>query len=265
MFPVGTNYTCEDRQKFIQNRLNHAKCQCKVSAQTILYIHTKSTTNLLGVLASIRVLSLLNTSSNTSAVLVAGRVSNTSRSPDAPGTVDAVGAGDQVTAAELEVVLVVDGPAGALRVLGGGLGAGGVADFSLACMYSISIRWLLNIIEWVLELWNELTHTRSVNIELLGRSRLVIEIESTILNVESSRLLLRTSAAGVLGRKTSEEAALGGVETGVLHSAAGVDGDDAEGLLAGVFSLGGGKSRDGGGGRGGEDEILELHFDGVVF
>lgn len=44
-----------------------------------------------------------------------------------------------------------------------------------------------------------------------------------------------------------------------------MDGDDAEGLLAGVFSLGGGKSRDGGGGRGGEDEVLELHFDGVVF
>ena len=44
-----------------------------------------------------------------------------------------------------------------------------------------------------------------------------------------------------------------------------MDGDDAEGLLAGVFSLGSGKSRDGGGGRGGEDEVLELHFDGVVF
>lgn len=44
-----------------------------------------------------------------------------------------------------------------------------------------------------------------------------------------------------------------------------MDGDDAEGLLAGVLSLGGGKSRDGGSGRGSEEEVLELHFDGVVF
>lgn len=44
-----------------------------------------------------------------------------------------------------------------------------------------------------------------------------------------------------------------------------MDGDDAEGLLAGVFSLGSGKSRDGGSGRGSEEEVLELHFDGVVF
>ena len=103
--------------------------------QKSYYIYTKAIiTNLLSVLAPIRVLSLLNTSSNPSAVLVAGRVSNTSRSPDAPGAVDAVGAGDQITAAELEVVLVVDGPASALRVLGSGLGAGGVADLSLACI-----------------------------------------------------------------------------------------------------------------------------------
>lgn len=141
MFLEEANYTCEDRQKLNQNRLNHA---INANAKYLLkpyYIHTKTTTNLLSILASIRVLSLLNTSSNTSAVLVSSRVSNTSRSPDAPGAVDAVGTGDQITATELEVVLVVDGPAGALRVLGCGLGAGGVADFSLACMY-ISIRWL---------------------------------------------------------------------------------------------------------------------------
>ena len=113
-------------------------------------------------------------------------------------------------------------------------------------------------------MWKELTHTRPVNVELLGSSRLVVEIESTILDVESSRLLLRTSAAGVLGRKASEEAALGRVEAGVLHTAAGMDGDDTKGLLAGVFRLGGGKSRDGGSGRSGESEVLELHFDGVV-
>ena len=132
VFPVGTNYTCEERQKSNHDRLNHAKIpmQSICSYHSIIYKNT----NLLGVLATVRVASLLNPSSNTSAVLVSSRVRNISRSPDAPGTVDAVGAGDQVTAAELEVVLVVDGPAGALRVLGSGLGTGGVADLSLACI-----------------------------------------------------------------------------------------------------------------------------------
>lgn len=42
------------------------------------------------------------------------------------------------------MVLVVDGPASALRVLGGGLGAGGVADLSLACIPLASIYFAYN-------------------------------------------------------------------------------------------------------------------------
>ena len=142
LFLVRTNYTCEERQKSNHDRLNHAKIpmQSICSYHSIIYKNT----NLLGVLATVRVASLLNPSSNTSAVLVSSRVSNTSRSPDAPGTVDAVVAGDQITATELEVVLVVDGPAGALRVLGCGLGAGGVADLSLACIPLASIYFAYN-------------------------------------------------------------------------------------------------------------------------
>ena len=116
-------------------------------------------------------------------------------------------------------------------------------------------------------MWKELTHTRPVNVELLGSSRLVVEIESTILDVESSRLLLRTSAAGVLGRKTSEEAALGGVEARVLHATAGMDSDNAESLVSRLSLVlsGSREGRDGGGSRGSEEEVLEVHSDGGVF
>lgn len=89
--------------------------------------------HLLRVLASIRVLRLLHPRSNSNTLLVTSRVGNTRIGPDAPGTVDAVGAGNQITTAELQVVLRVDSPAVVLGVLGGGLGAGGIANLSLAC------------------------------------------------------------------------------------------------------------------------------------
>jgi hypothetical protein len=98
-----------------------------------------SRSHLLGVKTAVRVGNILNTSSDADAVLVAGGVGNAGISPDAPGTVDAVGAGDQVLAAELEVVLVVDGPTLALGVLRGGLSAGGVADLTLACRVPVSV------------------------------------------------------------------------------------------------------------------------------
>lgn len=105
------------------------------------------------------------------------------------------------------------------------------------------------------------THTGTVNKELLQSTRLVIEVETTIPDVESSVVLVRTRAAGVLIRETSEEAALGSVPGSVLVWAAGEDGGDAKGLLAGIFSLGSGKSRGSGCSAGSEGECLKLHLD----
>lgn len=97
-----------------------------------------SRSHLLGVNTAVGVRGLLDTSSDADAVLVAAGIGNTRIGPDAPGTVDAVGAGDQVLAGELEVVLVVDCPAGALGVARCGLSAGGVADLTLACRVPVS-------------------------------------------------------------------------------------------------------------------------------
>lgn len=128
-----------------------------------------------------------------------------------------------------------------------------------------------------------LTHAGTVNVELLGGEVGLVEEESTVLDVESGRLLLGASAAGVLRLQAGEEAALGGVPGGVLDGITGVDGEDVEGLLAegssrgrGGGSSGGdggggngraaggrGESSSSGSGRGGEDEVLELH-DGRV-
>lgn len=48
------------------------------------------------------------------------------------GAVDAVGAGDEASAVEREVAVLVDLEALTLRVAGRGLGAGGVAELALA-------------------------------------------------------------------------------------------------------------------------------------
>lgn len=72
-------------------------------------------------------------SRNTNTVLVASWVRNTRAGPDAPSPVNAVRASNQIAAAELEVVALVDCPPGAFGVLGSRLGTGGVADFPLAC------------------------------------------------------------------------------------------------------------------------------------
>lgn len=72
-----------------------------------------------------------------------------------------------------------------------------------------------------------------------------------MVDVESGSLLLGAGAAGILRRKSGENAALGSVEAGILHSRARVDGDDIESL-----GLGGGSSSRGGRERSSEDDVL---------
>lgn len=101
------------------------------------------------------------------------------------------------------------------------------------------------------------THAGTINIDLLGSGGLVIQEQNTVIDVESGLLLLGASAAGPLVRQTSEDAALSGVESSVLNTAPGVDGNDTEGL-----GLGGRGSRGNGADTGGEGEVLKLHFGG---
>lgn len=87
---------------------------------------------LLGVTTSIGVGGLLDTGGDANTVLVASRVLNPSRGPDGPGSVNAVGASNQVLVGKLKVSLL-DGPPLALGVLGCRLGARRVSDLALAC------------------------------------------------------------------------------------------------------------------------------------
>jgi hypothetical protein len=87
--------------------------------------------HLLGVNAAIGVGGLLNARSDADAVLVAARVRDSGRGPDRPGAVNAVGAGNQIIASELQVA-VLESPSLTLGVLGGRLSASGVSDLSLA-------------------------------------------------------------------------------------------------------------------------------------
>lgn len=207
---------------------------------------------LLGVVATIGVGGLLHTGGNTDAVLVSSGVLDSGRSPDRPGSVDTVRAGDQVFLRKLKVV-VLDSPALALGVLGGGLGASGVSNLSLA--YDATSRL---VISWKQSAGRGRTHSGPVNENLLRGSRLVVEVEGTVVDVESGGLLLGTGTAGILGGETGEEAALGGIECRVLYRRGRVNGDDIESLglsCRGSSGAGGQRSRN--------ENVLELHDGGV--
>lgn len=92
---------------------------------------------LLGVDATVRVGSRLESSGNANAVRVPSRVGHASICPDRPSAVNAVGAGNQVVAGELEVS-ILGCPALTLGVLGSGLSTSGVSDLTLACSVMIS-------------------------------------------------------------------------------------------------------------------------------
>lgn len=153
------------------------------------------------------------------------------------------------------MVVLVDGPALAFTVLGGGLSAGGVSDLALACDKSIRISKKYFLLHDRKE--DKHTHAGAVNVELLGSLRLVVQVESTVVKEEGGGLVLGVGAASVLALEAGKDAAKGGVEGSILNTAAGVDGDDAEGLVGG--SVGG---RESGGSSGGEDQVLELHLEG---
>jgi len=91
--------------------------------------------DLLGVQAAVGVGNLLNPGSNANAVFVASRVRNSSGGPDRPSPVDAVGAGNQIVASELQVS-IFDCPSLALGVLRSRLGTSSISDLSLACRWN---------------------------------------------------------------------------------------------------------------------------------
>lgn len=115
--------------------IEHEKVQSLFVQRIALHVQPRQSSGekppSLGVEAAVRVRSFLNSCSNTNTVLVATRVSNSSRCPDGPGTVNAVRTSNQVLASKLEVSLL-DSPSLPFRVLGSGLSTGRVADQALA-------------------------------------------------------------------------------------------------------------------------------------
>lgn len=101
------------------------------------------------------------------------------------------------------------------------------------------------------------THAGTVDVDLLGSGGSVVEVESAVLDVEGGGLLLGAGTAGTLVGETGEQAALGRIEAGVLDTAAGVYGDDTEGVRLG--GLGGGHGGGGGSSRGSNEEAREVH------
>lgn len=147
------------------------------------------------------------------------------------------------------MVAVVDGPAGALSIAGASLVASGVSQLALAFI-------LLAIDIHVEGNWKDRTHAGAVDIDLLGAARGAVEEQSLVLDVEGGETVIRALAGRVLARQTSEKAALGGVEAGVLDTRARVDGNQAKGLG------GGSRLRGCSEGHGGSDgERVELHGD----
>lgn len=212
-------------------------------------LYTDITEPHLRVSAGNRLLALLDTSSDTNAVLVATRVGHSSRDPDAVGATNAVGAGDEVAAIELQVVALVDGPAGALSIAGTGLAASGISELTLAC---IPLAFDIHLGKGI----RGRTHAGAVDIGLLGAARGAVEEQSFILDVEGGETIIGALAGSVLATKTSEKAALGRVEAGVLNTRARVDGDEAKGLGGGSRLRGGSEGH-----RGSDGERGELHSD----
>lgn len=202
-------------------------------------------------------------SSNANAILVATRVSDTRGGPDAVAV--GTGAGDEAGSVELEVA-ILDGPALALGVLGSGLDTDGVANLALAC--DIVSLWCTFLgYGWKASR----THAGAVNVDLLGTSGVIVDVENTVVDIETGLL-----AAVALVLKASDQATLGGAEASVLDTATGVNGDDAE-EVRGISGRGGrrGRSRSGGAvsgrGSGGssndggsESKVLELHFESLM-
>jgi uncharacterized membrane protein YgcG len=177
------------------------------------------------------------------AVGVAGGVLDADVGQDAVEVVaEAGGAGEEgVAATKGEVAGVVDGPAVALGVLGGGLGARRVLQLALG-------------------------HAGAVDEELLPRLAVRQQRQRALGLVEHEGrvVLLGALARGALLRaRAREDALVHGAPARVVHGAARVDRDDAEGDEVRVGRRRGqGTGGGGGGGGGGEGEGGELHDGG---
>lgn len=200
---------------------------------------------LLGVRAVDSVLSLNSASSEAKASDVATGEERASN-PDGVAAAEGVGAGDEAGALlavlDDEVVVGVEGEAGALGVLDGGLGAGGVAELALA-------------------------HAGAVHEGLLrGLGR--VEEELALGGEEEGGRVGLAGARGALGGGVDGEAGLLGLDGGVLEVGARADGHQAEDLASldggGNIGLGDGRGRDESSGGGGDESGGELHVDGVV-
>ena len=92
--------------------------------------------SLRSVLATVRLVGLHRPDRDAQTSVIAGRVRNAGINPDAPGPVDAVGAGDEPGAVEGQITRAVELEGGELAIPWRGFVPGDVSKFSLA--YSIS-------------------------------------------------------------------------------------------------------------------------------
>lgn len=168
---------------------------------------------------------------------MATRRSNANINPEAVGAVQ-IRASQEALVVKVQVVGRVEREAATLRVGRRGLSASGIFPDALA-------------------------HARGIDIGLLVRGRLRVEVQGAVIpNGESGGVDIVGVAAGILGRETGKEGALSGLKGLEVDWRSGVQGDEAKGVAAGDgLSLAArGCGRDGAGkGKNGGD--VELHFD----
>lgn len=114
---------------------NPRLCQLSQPIYTATSIHHPPTSqHSLSINTSIRIIILNHPRRNTNTVLIAPRIRNTSRSPNAISPINAVRASNEIIPGKLEMILLIDSPPGTLGVPRGGLGTSCIADLALACL-----------------------------------------------------------------------------------------------------------------------------------
>lgn len=152
--------------------------------------------DLLSVGTAVGVADLHGANRNTQAARVSSRLGDTSGHPDGVGAIDAVGAGEEPSAVQRQVVVLIEGKRGTLAVAGAGLGAGGVAELALA-------------------------HAGAVGVELLGGGAVGVQVETAVVEVERGRGGVAAIASSVLRGQVQEYRRQGGVELGEVNGACG--------------------------------------------
>lgn len=196
--------------------------------------------HLLGVAAAVGLGDLDGADGDAQAARVASGLRDTSVNPDAPGTVNAVGAGKEAGAVEGEVASGVESEVGALAVADGGLGAGGVAELALA-------------------------HAGAVDKGLLGSGALGVQVKAALVEVEGGRIGGTVVARGVLRGQVEEDGAQSGIKLSKVDLAGRAEGHQAKRCAIGNGGLSGGQGRGGReAGNAENGDSLGVHFDGVI-